>query len=147
MHAVALDEQRMPFEPTLWDASPRVTQALFPVGHCDVGGGYAEHGLSDTPLLWVVDRLQQADAGLQFTLQAPTDVTPDPRRPRHRARVAIWSGWPRVFPAGMVVNDTVRQRLEGAPENLFGTTGDQPAYAPPNLPRQAPGPAGVDSSG
>ncbi len=139
VHAVALDEQRKPFEPTLWDAAPNVTQALFPGGHCDVGGGYAEHGLSDTPLLWVVDRLQQADVGLQFTLQPPVDVTPDPRGPRHRAWVGspIWAAagvQPRVFPAGLVVNDTVRQRMNGAPENLFGTSGPQAPYAPTNLP-------------
>jgi hypothetical protein len=44
VHAVALDEQRKPFQPTLWDASSTVVQALFPGGHCDVCGGYAEHG-------------------------------------------------------------------------------------------------------
>jgi hypothetical protein len=55
VHAVSLDEQRKLFEPTLWDANPNVTQALFPGDHCDVGGGYPDHGLSDGPLLWIVD--------------------------------------------------------------------------------------------
>ena len=140
VHAVALDEQRKPFQPTLWDASTTVVQALFPGGHCDVGGGYAEHGLSDAPLLWVMDRLQQSDVGLKFTLHPPVQVTPDPLAPRHRAWTAdpVWLAGgigPRAFPAGSVLNDSVRRRMNGAPETLFGTTTPQPPYAPTNLPK------------
>ncbi len=39
-HAIAVDEQRDDFTPTLWDADPRITQMLFPGSHSDVGGGY-----------------------------------------------------------------------------------------------------------
>src|SRR5262249_47799571 len=40
-HAIALDEQRVNFTPTLWDRDPaRIVQVLFPGGHADVGGGY-----------------------------------------------------------------------------------------------------------
>jgi uncharacterized protein (DUF2235 family) len=140
VHAVSLDEQRMPFEPTLWDTNPKVTQALFPGGHCDIGGGYPEHGLSDGPLLWVVDRLQHSDVGLKFGLHPPVPVKADPLAPRHRA----WAGdplWlaagvsPRVFSAGAVVNDSVRQRMNGDPEDLFGAHAPQPPYSPINLPK------------
>lgn len=139
IHAVSLDEQRMPFEPTLWNPNPNVTQALFPGGHCDVGGGYPDHGLSDGALLWVVDRLQHADVGLHFTLHPPVAVQSDPLGPRHREWVAD-RGWliagvgPRAFPAGMVVNDNIRQRMNGQPEDLFGASGQQPTYSPNNLP-------------
>jgi hypothetical protein len=141
VHAVALDEQRKPFEPTLWDANPSVTQALFPGGHCDIGGGYAEHGLSDGPLLWVVDRLQHSDVGLAFAPNPPVEVKSDPLATRHRA----WAGNPvwlaagvcaRTFPAtGLFLNDSVRQRINGEPENLFGTEGPQPPYSPGNMPK------------
>ena len=139
VHAVAVDEQRMPFLPTLWDASPSVTQALFAGGHGDVGGGYPEHGLSDSPLLWVVDRLQHSDVGLKFDRAAPVDVAPDPLAPRHRAWVgsAIWQAaglGPRRFRPDIIVNDSVRRRMTDAHENLFGTDGPQPAYNPTNLP-------------
>jgi uncharacterized protein (DUF2235 family) len=140
VHAVSLDEQRKPFAPTLWTPSPRVTQALFPGGHCDVGGGYAEHGLSDAPLLWVAGRLQQADVGLKFGLHPPVAVEPDPLGPRHRAWAgsAMWAAAglaPRAFPAGLMVDDSVRRRINGQPENLFGTQGPQAPYAPANLPK------------
>ena len=62
--ALALDECRLKFEPSMWEAdeekriadeaSGRVLQVWFEGAHSDVGGGYAETGLSDTALLWMV---------------------------------------------------------------------------------------------
>lgn len=58
--ALAIDERRMTFEPCLWqvdadsdDDLDRVRQVWFEGVHSDVGGGYAETGLSDTTLLWM----------------------------------------------------------------------------------------------
>ncbi len=66
-HALAIDETRLKFAPTLWEApepsghttgvvteDPRVKQVWFEGAHSDVGGGYRETGLSDTALLWMV---------------------------------------------------------------------------------------------
>jgi hypothetical protein len=141
VHAVALDELRKPFEPTLWDASPNVEQAIFPGGHSDVGGGYPEHGLSDGPLSWVIDRLQHSDVGLEFTLDPPVEVKPEPLAARHEE----WAGnpvWlaaglsPRTFPeTGLIVDESVCERMNGQPEDLFGARGTQPPYSPGNLPR------------
>ena len=143
VHAVALDEKRLPFTPTLWDADLRVTQALFPGGHCDVGGGNAEHGLSDTPLNWVVDRLQQADVGVRFELHPPCEVQPKPCDLRHCEWVRD-PGWvlaglrDREFSAGTMVNDTVRQRMKNCgdgPESVDRLPTDPVLpYNPGNLP-------------
>ncbi len=69
--ALAADETRMKFEPCLWDAvaggtvdDPRVRQVWFEGAHSDVGGGYAETGLSDTALLWMT--AEAARQGLVF---------------------------------------------------------------------------------
>jgi hypothetical protein len=139
LHAVAVDELRMPFQPTLWDAAPNVVQALFPGGHCDVGGGYAEHGLSDIALQWLVDRLRQPDVGVRFATAPPVEVRPDPQGPRHRAWVgsAVWAAAglrPRSFPPGLAIDEAVKARMSGAPESLFGTQEPQPPYKPGNLP-------------
>lgn len=64
LHAIALDEQRLLFTPTLWDAAGNVSQMVFAGGHADVGGGYAEKGLSDIALEWFVQRL--TSAGIRF---------------------------------------------------------------------------------
>ncbi len=73
-HALAVDETRLKFAPTFWEApedrpdapttDDRVKQVWFEGAHSDVGGGYAETGLSDTSLLWMVREAH--DAGLVF---------------------------------------------------------------------------------
>lgn len=72
--ALALDERRLNFEPSLWEApeeqaisdeaSGRVEQVWFPGVHSDVGGGYRLCGLSDTTLLWMASEAGQR--GLVF---------------------------------------------------------------------------------
>ena len=78
-HAVAIDERRGPFRPTLWKQPPgapagqHIEQVWFAGVHCDVGGGYPQHGLSDVPLLWMVDRARSC--GLTFEPTAFTRST------------------------------------------------------------------------
>jgi uncharacterized protein (DUF2235 family) len=79
-HALAVDEHRPDFEPTLWTAgdSPadrftlqpdqRLEQCWFVGSHGDVGGGSGlEPGLSRIPLAWMYDRAREC--GLAFTAQ------------------------------------------------------------------------------
>jgi Uncharacterized alpha/beta hydrolase domain (DUF2235) len=73
-HALAIDETRLKFAPTLWEApaepaapvttDPRVKQVWFEGAHSDVGGGYSQTGLSDTSLLWMAREAHAA--GLVF---------------------------------------------------------------------------------
>lgn len=69
-HALSIDENRRAFLPTLWDATAldphqRVKQVWFTGIHSNVGGGYADAGLSDNALLWMVEQAKQH--GLQFS--------------------------------------------------------------------------------
>jgi uncharacterized protein (DUF2235 family) len=64
LHAVAIDEQRKNFVPTLWkeDKKPSnrvLEQVYFPGVHSNVGGGYPDQGLSDGALAWMIERLQK----------------------------------------------------------------------------------------
>ncbi len=62
-HAVAIDELRASFFPTLWkeDAGDtRVEQQWFPGGHSDVGGGWPQTGLSDGALKWMMKGANKA---------------------------------------------------------------------------------------
>jgi uncharacterized protein (DUF2235 family) len=67
-HALAVDERRGAFEPTLWAYRPKedqiVRQMWFAGAHSDVGGGYGEHELSDIALDWMI--AQAKTAGLAF---------------------------------------------------------------------------------
>jgi uncharacterized protein (DUF2235 family) len=63
-HALALDEHRKDFEPTLWQQTDEgrqngqvMEQVWFAGAHSNVGGGYDEHGLSDVALAWMADRV------------------------------------------------------------------------------------------
>jgi hypothetical protein len=140
IHAVSIDEERLPFTPTLWAPDgARVSQRLFAGGHCDVGGGYAEHGLSDIPLLWIVERLKQPDIGLKFKPDPPAPASGDPFGPRHRA----WMDDPawrfmgvgrRKFPEPPIeIDDSVRKRMTDQPEVLFGDGTNQAPYLPGNI--------------
>jgi uncharacterized protein (DUF2235 family) len=61
--ALAIDEQRQPFQPAVWEvkAKPRgrqtVEQVWFPGVHSNIGGGYPEHVLSDATLFWMASRI------------------------------------------------------------------------------------------
>jgi hypothetical protein len=70
-HAIAIDERRKPFSPTLWEVQtpdpqfPQVVKQVWFAGvHSDVGGGYPETELSDLALAWMME--QAESAGLAF---------------------------------------------------------------------------------
>ncbi|MGC2223054.1 MAG: DUF2235 domain-containing protein, partial [Methylocella sp.] len=75
LQAVAIDERRRPFVPTFWTIpkgrQPRghVEQTWFAGVHSSVGGGYADAGLSDQALIWIIARVQVL-TGLEFDTAA-----------------------------------------------------------------------------
>ncbi len=61
-HALAIDEQRETFKPTLWDVTkPRPGQVLeqvwFAGVHADIGGGYKDRHHSDITFKWMIDKI------------------------------------------------------------------------------------------
>ena len=61
-HALAIDEHRRPFKPTLWNEDKVhkgqiLEQKWFVGAHSNVGGGYADDGLSNITLEWMIERL------------------------------------------------------------------------------------------
>jgi len=86
-HAIAIDEQRIDFSPTLWDtggkADPRIAQRLFAGAHADVGGGYplgVESYLSDLSWRWMAEQL----AGQGVDLSLPVVQEDYPLGPSHK---------------------------------------------------------------
>lgn len=69
-HALAVDERRKNFVPTLWTRSSNkqegftqiLEQRWFPGVHSNVGGGYADDSLSNIALKWLFEK--SAEAGL-----------------------------------------------------------------------------------
>lgn len=76
-HALAMDERRASFQPTLWTglaAGRDVQQLWFPGVHSNVGGGYHQNGLSDGALLWMIEEAKAN--GLHFD-KAVEQIKPD----------------------------------------------------------------------
>jgi uncharacterized protein (DUF2235 family) len=73
LHAMAIDEHRRPFTPTPWTQKigaplpdgQTCEQVWFAGAHGNVGGGYANHGLSDVALVWMMARVSEL-TGLRF---------------------------------------------------------------------------------
>ncbi|KAI0115850.1 hypothetical protein GGR51DRAFT_555725 [Nemania sp. FL0031] len=69
-HALALDETRGPFAPTLWERRPQeqgtsdLRQVWFPGNHGNIGGGWPDQGVADTTLAWMMDQL--SSVGCEF---------------------------------------------------------------------------------
>lgn len=113
-HAVALDEDREDFLPTLWDAKPGIDlqQVWFSGVHCDVGGSYKEDGLSDTAFAWVVKEAQ--GAGLEFERHLSRSIRPNPLDKQHNERRGVYRLRGKVvreLPEGALIHRSVKRRL------------------------------------
>jgi hypothetical protein len=104
LHAIASDEKRGPFGPTLWQ-KPKgerlkqraVEQVWFPGVHSNVGGSYPDAGLSDVALLWMIRRVQ-AHTGLAFDERyIAAQVKPDPMAEIYESRGPLYTG-SKIYP-------------------------------------------------
>ena len=85
--ALAIDEIRSAFVPILWTNDPapgqRIEQVWFSGVHADCGGGYAEDGLSDLALNWMLRRAEEC--GLCFDPDYERrEIHANPKQPLHR---------------------------------------------------------------
>ena len=102
VQALAIDEQRQQFQPSLWSNEPlptqSITQAWFSGVHCDVGGGYPPDAGGATPsnitLLWMANYARVF--GLQFNPGAISSVmiAADSVSALHDSRTGAY----RIFP-------------------------------------------------
>jgi hypothetical protein len=92
-HALAIDEYRRPFDPTLWAARPKehqtIEQVWFCGAHSDVGGGYPTFGLSDITLEWMIDRAQSAGLVFDPEVLEAHPLRPDPRGTLHDSNKGV----------------------------------------------------------
>ena len=123
--ALSLDEKRSHYQPSLWASAPQqdIRQVWFAGVHSDVGGGYAQAGVSHVALHWLA--LQAHAQGLIFN---PADLKAYPANPEgliHNPLLPFWwiLGWRRRFvPDQAEVCESVRMRMAR-----------QPDYRPQNL--------------
>jgi uncharacterized protein (DUF2235 family) len=134
-HAVAIDEHRKPFLPTLWQQSAdpgeqRLEQVWFTGVHCDVGGGYPlpESGLSDIALGWMMERAGEYQLAFR---EGSGPSSPDPMGKLHDSLNGLYR---RLGPVDRPIG-----KVDPASEYVASTAVDRytadPSYRPPQLTR------------
>lgn len=109
-HALAMDERRSTFTPTLWTTPVKNTperslvQTWFPGAHADVGGGYKETELSDVALSWM---FKQAKSHGAVFRPAADEIEGSPKGVMHdsaREMKDLLATLPRALPPVQAAN-------------------------------------------
>lgn len=133
-HALAIDEQRSDFEPTIWRPREKLDlkQVWFAGAHADVGGGHPPDRdgslLSDAPLGWMMR--EAAAAGLVLEPHLRKSVSDNPLARLHPSRrhfYRVRRSYDRPIEHGrgdVLIHRSVRKRWERdggyRPKNLAG---------------------------
>jgi hypothetical protein len=134
-HAVAIDERRRLFQPTLFqqsrtgaDRNHRLEQTWFAGVHSNVGGGYADAGLSDIALHWMAAKAESDGLALDARWRARLD--PDEFGELRDSRTGIY----RLLGESLRAIGAQKQGSERAHVSPVVRTERDPAtYEPPNL--------------
>ncbi len=157
-HAIALDEHREAFRPTLWthsvhpgalgrDFAPRkladVEQRWFPGAHANVGGGYDSDLLAQPSLKWIMDKA--AGHGLTFRRELVVEdgLSAAPITDSYTPFLGGWYrriprnqpfqrevGAPPVPARGGALTATINETIDAS---VFARWRDDPAYRPAGL--------------
>lgn len=134
-HAMAIDERREDFAPTLWLPRDRLDlkQVWFAGSHGDVGGGYPADDdgtlASDTPLKWMLDEARLA--GLDVEPHLPRSIRVSTSARLHKSRRLIYR-----------VRRSFQRPLDvpGVPTDIHASVLSRrrrdPGYRPANLERR-----------
>src|SRR3954447_13255980 len=142
-HAMAIDERRKPFKPTLWvekrngakqapeaGKEQTIEQLWFAGVHSDVGGGYSASGLSDIALMWMVEKARGCGLVFESDQLAPA---PDPDGSPHDSLSWFYrrlGPYDRRLTGASADEVVVNPWLAASAKTRYS---DTPAYRPPGL--------------
>jgi uncharacterized protein (DUF2235 family) len=150
-HALAIDEERGPFKPTVWTRKSEpenqtLGQVWFAGVHRDVGGGYPDPDLADITLRWMVlraqecglafrpDHFQSATAGDALQRCEGMIIEPNPLGPLHTSDKGFWGlGWRhrRTIPEGAEGGYALARQT--ASSTAIQRADEDTTYHPPQL--------------
>lgn len=141
-HALAIDERRRPFKPSIWeppkdkderpapDAAPKpgqhIEQVWFAGYHSDVGGGTKGVGLSNLTFDWMVQKAKAVGLDFNEEYLASDELKPNPAGPLHDS-----TGIFRFFSTFRRSLGRVWHKTEAAHPDVLKADG--PQYNPKNL--------------
>ncbi len=140
-HALAIDERRRSFAPSVWadvpdPANQHVEQVWFAGAHSNVGGGYPNSGLSDVAWKWMMEKA--SECGLFLDQDYVRDVTvPNPPSQLYDSR----AGWKWKFRRPLIreilATHPPTERIHRSVRDYLGASDGplvQPSpYAPANI--------------
>jgi len=121
-HAMAIDEHRSYFEPTVWLLQPNmdIQQVWFSGAHSNIGGSYKPDKdgtlLSDIPLTWMLKEAKKA--GLALESHLIEKLNPNPLATLHNSRRSFYRvkkkfNHPLDHMSGeILIHQSVRERWE-----------------------------------
>ena len=128
-HAISIDEKRSMFRPNLWGTPSSLDQSIeqvwFAGVHSDVGGSYAQAGLANIALWWIVEEAEEQ--GLILQGGAKSMCRPNPTGKMHNSLLPIWwvlAGWTRTI-----------SNSDGIHQSVFERMGLGQNYVPKNIPK------------
>jgi uncharacterized protein (DUF2235 family) len=131
-HAMAIDEHRTDFKPTIWRARENMDlkQVWFSGAHADIGGSYKPDAngfvLADNSLDWMIKEAQ--DSGLTTEEYLKESIKKSPLAKIHNSRRSFYRVKEKYFRpidhccGPVIIHDSVKQRWD-----------NDPKYRPQNL--------------
>ena len=133
-HAVAVDEHRKIFAPTLWSRKPEHTvmeQRWFVGAHANVGGGYKRDALPDLALRWIQQKAKACGLAMRTDVVVNADAH---RAPINDSFKEFMYGIYRVFRAGRRYHRPIGTAAnEAVDESVLARRRDDASYRPPEL--------------
>jgi uncharacterized protein (DUF2235 family) len=127
-HALAIDEERPPYAPTLWaedddrDGEQVLEQVWFAGVHSEVGGGTVDNSLSDISFLWMADKARAQ--GVQFRQGQPLGGAPGigvpPPAPNYAGPLekSLGGAWQVLHPYHRLLQPSIKS----APKQFVSTS-------------------------
>jgi len=133
--AIAIDEGRRLFEPTLFEMGPTalrsgnqvIEQSWFPGVHSNVGGGYQDAGLSNTTLYWMAAHAEKL--GLYLGPEWRNEVAPNELGEMRDSRTGVY----KLMGVAVRAIGGQKNGFEKAHKRSIDRMAGDSTYTPPNL--------------
>ncbi len=136
-HALAIDEKRNKFYPSLWDESEKadsqtieIKQVWFAGVHSDIGGNYPEDGLAKITLKWMLEKAIACEL-LLANEDEHAKIPYEPAAPMHESFTWNWKPFGkkiRAIPENAIIHKSVFERKDN-PKCNYNPSNIPPIYS------------------
>ena len=133
--ALAIDEHRKPFRPSVWEQSEKadgqvLEQVWFAGVHSNVGGSYPQAGLSDITLMWMIKKAQACHLAIDMTQMASINKPlPDPMGKLYDSQTI----WYKITGLGDFVRPIDQTSNQSVADSAVNRMNADTNYQPQNL--------------